>query len=70
MTQSLGFPNDSEFIKPSVFNRWDHLQELPINDKILILTLYDSRLKPGTSREVALKQALVIISELRDRKIN
>jgi len=64
MTQALGFPNDSELIKPSIFNQWDHLQELSNNDKILILTLYDNRLKPGTNRKIALKLARIIIHEL------
>jgi len=64
MTQALGFPNDSELIKPSIFNQWDHLQELSINDKILIQTLYDYRLKPGLSREAGLEQARIIINEL------
>lgn len=64
MTQALGFPNDSELIKPSIFNQWDHLQELSINDKILIQTLYDNRLKPGLSREAGLEQARIIINEL------
>ena len=64
MTQALGFPNDSELIKPSVFNQWDHLQELSINDKILIKTLYDQRISPGLQKEITLEQARVIISEL------
>ncbi|HLE87700.1 MAG TPA: DUF2927 domain-containing protein [Candidatus Brocadiaceae bacterium] len=70
MTQALGFPNDSELINPSIFNQWDHLQELSISDEILILTLYDNRLKPGTDREIALKLARIIISELKDRRNN
>ena len=64
MTQVLGLPNDSEIIRPSVFNAWDGLDELTENDKILVRTLYDKRIKAGMDRNEALRIAQPIIEEL------
>ena len=64
LTQSLGLPNDSDLVKPSVFNNRSVLQELTRNDKILIRTLYDKRLKAGTPRVEAMAQIGVLIAEV------
>ena len=64
MTQALGFPNDSEIIQPSIFNQWDHLQHLTMNDQILVRTLYDKRLKAGMQKGIALQYARNILDEL------
>ena len=64
MTQALGLPNDSELIRPSIFNQWDFLQRLPLNDQIIVRTLYDERIPAGTLRDEALALARAIIQEL------
>lgn len=65
LTQLLGFNNDSELIRPSVFSHWDwKLRDLSINDRIIIRTLYDKRMKVGMHREEALEVARRIITEL------
>lgn len=67
MTQALGLPNDSELIRPSIFNQWDFLQRLPLNDQILVRTLYDRRMRQGMPRDAALTAARGIIAELSAR---
>ncbi len=65
ITQSLGLPNDSELIQPSIFSEKDlYLQTLSINDRILIRALYDDRITPGMPKDEALKVAREIIAEL------
>lgn len=64
MTQALGLPNDSELVRPSIFNEWDFLQRLPLNDRILVRTLYDERISPGMPREAAVSAVRAIIAEL------
>ncbi len=49
LTQSLGLPNDSERLRPSVFNETSMLTELSPIDRVLIRTVYDPRIKPGTT---------------------
>lgn len=49
LTQSLGLPNDSERLRPSVFNETSMLTELSPIDRILIRTVYDPRIKTGIS---------------------
>lgn len=46
MTQALGLPNDSELVRPSIFNERDVLNRLSLNDQILVRTLYDWRMGP------------------------
>jgi len=65
--QSLGLPNDSNLIRPSVFSDLDSETELTRSDRILVQTLYDPRLLPGTPREQALVVARTIIEELDSR---
>lgn len=64
LTQSLGLPNDSNMLRPSIFSDRDHLTELSIQDKVLVKTLYDPRMKAGLPRAEALKVARIIISEM------
>jgi len=47
LTQSLGLPNDSERLRPSVFNEAFMLRELSYLDRILVRTVYDPRIHPG-----------------------
>jgi len=47
LTQSLGLPNDSDRLRPSVFNETAMLTELSYLDRILIRTVYDPRIPAG-----------------------
>ena len=47
LTQSLGLPNDSERLRPSIFNETSMLTELSALDRILIRTVYDPRIDTG-----------------------
>jgi len=67
LTQALGLPNDSNRLRPSVFNDWDRLVELPLGDRILVRALYDSRLAPGTPRAEAMALVGPIIRDLVER---
>jgi hypothetical protein len=64
MSQALGLPMDTELIHPSIFSDRDLPQSLSINDKILVRTLYDPRIRPGMPQAEALRQARAIIPEL------
>jgi len=64
LTQSMGLPNDSDSLRPSIFSDKDHLFQLQLPDAILVRTLYDPRLELGMPRAQALKVARTIITEL------
>ena len=64
MTQILGLYNDNAKYDSSVFSNKPIPNSLSINDKILVRTLYDPRIKPGMGREQALRAARRIITEL------
>ena len=64
MTQSLGLPNDSPRISPSIFNDNERLAELSAIDVLLVSTLYDPRMTRGLPRAQALDLAREIITEL------
>jgi hypothetical protein len=67
ITQALGLFADSDVLEPSIFS--DHgppRTELPLNDKIIVRTLYDPRIRPGMPREEALEVAREVIRDLVD----
>ena len=65
ITQSLGLFADSDIIEPSLYGTGDtHLDELPTNDKILIRSLYDRRIRPGMPREEVMRVVRELIPEL------
>lgn len=68
LTQSLGLPNDSNSLRPSIFSDRDHLFELAPQDKILVHTLYHPDMKPGYTRIQAKKAAYEIISQMAKKK--
>ncbi len=63
--RALGLFADSDVVQPSIFSpdgaKLDHL---PINDKIILRTLYDPRIERGMKREEAMEIAREIIPEL------
>ncbi len=67
LTQTLGLPNDTDILRPSIFSDNDHLHALSRPDEIVLRTLYDPRLKPGMPKAEALKIAPTIIRELNAR---
>jgi hypothetical protein len=65
ITQSLGLFADSDVVEPSIFSdNGSPRDELPINDKIIVRTLYDPRIAPGMPRLEALDVAREVIREL------
>ena len=64
ISQSLGLPNDSDLMRPSLFSDRDQLTEPSRTDKILLKALYHPRMKAGLSRTEALRAARKIIAEL------
>jgi len=68
LTQSLGLPNDSNMLRPSIFSDRDHLFEMSPQDKILLHTLYHPAMKPGYTRSQAKKAAYTIISQMAKKK--
>jgi len=62
MTQTLGLPNDSDLVKPSMFNNRAQPTAINRTDQILIRTLYDKRLTPGMPRGDAMKLAARLIA--------
>ena len=64
MTQSLGLPNDSNMISPSIFSDRSRRTDLTRTDLIILKTLYDPRMKAGMAKEKALSLAREIIQEL------
>ena len=67
MIQSMGLPNDSGAISPSIFNDNESRKNLSLIDKVLLRTLYDTRMTAGMDRRDALKVAKTIISELKKK---
>jgi len=62
ITQTMGLPNDSDLLKPSMFNNRAQPTSINRTDQIMIRTLYDKRLTPGMPRKAAMKLAARIIA--------
>lgn len=58
ITQILGLPNDSNLVKPSIFNDSSQYFELTEHDRWLLRALYQPAITPGMSRNDALRLAL------------
>lgn len=68
ITQCLGPGGDFGGLLPSVFTESGRLHRaLPLNDQIILRTLYDSRIPPGMRREYTLEAASEIIPLLLHR---
>lgn len=68
LTQSLGLPNDSERLRPSVFNESSMLTKLSVIDRILIRTVYDPRIKSGMALGVFRETVEPVIGTYRQPK--
>ena len=65
MARALGLFADSDVVQPSIFSPdGAKLDYLPINDKIVLRTLYDPRIERGMKREDAMEIVRGIIPEL------
>ena len=58
ITQILGLPNDSDYVKNSIFNDTSRYFELTEHDRWLLRALYQPEITPGMARNDALKAAL------------
>ena len=47
LVQSMGLPNDTDVMRPSIFSDKDRMVSLSRNDELLLRTVYDPRLKAG-----------------------
>jgi len=65
-TQALGLFADADMIQPSMFSERTPpmLGKLTLNDKLILRTLYDPRIRPGMRREKVLAVAREVIAEL------
>lgn len=64
LVQSLGLPNDSNIIRPSVFSDYDRLTALAPADRALLRAVYDPRMKAGLGREDAVLLAHSLFREM------
>ncbi len=64
LVQSMGLPNDTDMLRPSIFSDHDHLVTLSRSDEILLRTLYDPRMTEGLGIAEALNVARRIITDL------
>lgn len=69
LTQSLGLPNDSDVMRPSIFSRVDRLLELSPLDVLLLRALYHPNVLPGLTRSEARMPVRAVISELAGQGI-
>ena len=63
LTQSLGLPNDTDFLRPSIFSDHDTLRKLSPTDEILIRTLYHKRMFAGMTHKAAMTMARLLIAQ-------
>lgn len=68
LVQSMGLPNDTNMLRPSIFSDHDQLLAISRSDEILLRTLYDERMTEGLGRDEALNVARRIITDW-DRRL-
>lgn len=64
LTQIMGLAGESNRITPSVFNEDTQLQELAPIDRLLLKSLYDERIAPGSHPDEARAAAAKVLPEL------
>lgn len=64
---SLGFTRANPKISPSILNVDEKHEKLTFIDAVLLRTLYDSRIMPGTARSSALPLARQVMEDLTKR---
>jgi len=63
LTQAMGLGDDSQLIADSIFDDNSRAQKLWPWDELMLLTLYDRRLRPGMSVSEAMPAVRMIVSE-------
>jgi len=63
MLQTMGLPNDTSILRPSIFSDHDQLISPSRSDEIIIRTLYDGRVKPGMTIAQARPIVRAVIAE-------
>ncbi len=67
LTQVMGLVNDSNSVRPSIFNDTSQYLELTDHDRLLLRILYDARMPIGMPRRDAMRTAHIILREIRPR---
>ena len=67
LTQVMGLVNDSNSVRPSIFNDSSRYFELTGHDRLLLRILYDPRMPVGMARRDAMRAAHTIVREIRPR---
>jgi len=65
ITQILGLPNDSNAVKPSIFNDHSRYFELTEHDRWLLRALYQKDITPGMARNDTLRRVLAFLKRAR-----
>ena len=65
ITQILGLPNDSNAVRPSIFNDSSRYFELTEHDRWLLRALYQKDITPGMSRNETLTRVLEFLKRAR-----
>lgn len=63
LTQAMGLADDSQLIADSIFDDDSRAQQLWPWDELMVLTLYDRRLRPGMSVSQAMPYVRMVVSE-------
>lgn len=65
ISQGFGLMNDTEVVQPSIWSvNGPNLDRLPLNDQIILRTLYDPALFPGMPKDEAMGVIRVLIPRL------
>lgn len=70
LTQAMGLGDDSQLIADSIFDDNSRAQKLWPWDELMLLVLYDRRLRPGMSVSQAMPAVRMIISERVNEFLN
>lgn len=64
LAQIMGLPNDDKDVRPTIFNDDQEFAFLTDHDAYLLRALYDDRLKPGMSVDIAMPKVRQIMKDL------
>lgn len=70
LAQTMGLPNDDDYVRPSVFNDDQEFALLTLHDEALLRILYDPRLAAGMSEAEAMALVPRIIGDLDTARIS
>ncbi|WP_041640854.1 DUF2927 domain-containing protein [Magnetococcus marinus] len=61
LNQVMGLPNDSDAVRPSIFNNQCSMSQPSLQDSFLLRALYDPRMQVGLSKDEAMTQFRAIL---------